>query len=208
MKRAILLSFALILTANPQQRRGAYRFPRVELAIEDFQASGPILDIGGGGEGIIGLLKHQQVVAIDPSESELIGAPRGPLKIVMDAADMKFTDGSFDTATAFFSLMYMPPKTQQRVFAETHRILRPGGRFLIWDATIPTALDDRTEFVVFLFHFKLPRQTVTTGYGTPWPARPLDLPYYRTLAETAGFRVVAARPSEATRTFFLELRKS
>ena len=39
--------------------------------LNDFNAQGYILDIGGGGEGVIGELKGDQVVAIDISKREL-----------------------------------------------------------------------------------------------------------------------------------------
>ena len=71
-------------------------------------------------------MKPTQVVAIDLSKRELEEAPAGPLKIVMDATDLKFLDASFPTATAFFSLMYMCPEIQQRLFAEVPRVLAPG----------------------------------------------------------------------------------
>src|SRR5690348_9375055 len=74
-------------------------FVRQDFVVAEFQASGYILDIGGGGEGIIGQMKPHQVIAIDLSKRELEEAPAGPLKIVMDAADLKFLDASFDTAT-------------------------------------------------------------------------------------------------------------
>ncbi len=204
MKRILPLIMLLASAAAAQQ---AHKFPRVDLTIPDFQASGYVLDIGGGGEGIIGRMKPRQVIAIDLFKRELMEAPPGPLKIVMDAADMKFLDSTFNTATAFFSLMYMTPDVQTKVFAETFRVLKPGGRFLIWDALIPTALDRNTQFVAFYFNFKLPKETVRTGYGTPWPMIPLDLAHYRVLAETSGFRVTTARADEAKRTFFLELHK-
>ena len=91
-----------------------HRYERQDVVLDDFQASGYVLDIGGGGEGIIGLLKPAQVVAIDLSARELAQAPPGPLKIVMDATDLKFLDGTFGTATSFFTLMYMKPETQRR----------------------------------------------------------------------------------------------
>lgn len=185
-----------------------HRFERQELVVGDFDASGYILDIGGGGEGIIGRMKPLQVVAIDLYKRELQEAPPGPLKIVMDATDMKFLDASFDTLTAFFSLMYMKPDVQKKVFAEACRVLRPGGRWLIWDAVIPTALDQDTRGPLFYFRFKLPKETVNTGYGTLWPDRPLDLAYYRALALENGFRVAAATEQPGNfHTFFMELRK-
>ena len=52
--------------------------------------NGRILDIGGGGEGIIAQFKGESVVAIDPNKKELEEAPsKGDLKIVMDAKDLK-----------------------------------------------------------------------------------------------------------------------
>jgi len=48
-------------------------FEREEVVVEDFEATGFILDIGGGGRGVIGKLKGEQVIAIDPSKRELEG---------------------------------------------------------------------------------------------------------------------------------------
>lgn len=203
------LLIALAATGAAQQQKidpaRVLRLERLELAVSDFKASGYILDIGGGGEGIIGRMKPQQTVAIDLFKSELLEAPQGPLKIIMDASDLKFLDASFETVTAFFSLMYMKPEVQEKVFSEAFRVMRPNGRFLIWDATIPTAPDGNYDLVVYRFSFKLPNEQVQTGYGTRWPDRKLDLTHYRRLAEKAGFVVETA--SEQGRTFKMELRK-
>lgn len=43
---------------------------------------GKILDIGGGGEGIIGQVLGDKVVTIDKLKEELEEAPEGPLKVV------------------------------------------------------------------------------------------------------------------------------
>jgi ubiquinone/menaquinone biosynthesis C-methylase UbiE len=184
-------------------------FERQEFVVADFPAVGYILDIGGGGEGIIGQMKLTQVVAVDLSKRELEEAPPGPLKIVMDATDLKFLDGSFDTATAFFSLMYMRPEIQQRVFAEVFRVLTRGGRWIIWDAVIPRALEDDTRGPVFRFRFQLPGKVVQTGYGTLWPEKPMDLNYYKRLARETGFEIARAeqQAGAAFQTVTLELRK-
>jgi len=204
----LLLFWAALCLPAADESPKLHRFERQELVVEDFTAPGYVLDIGGGGEGIIGRMKPSQVVAIDLFARELQESPPGPLKIVMDATDLKFLDASFDTVTAFFSLMYMKPDIQRKVFAEVQRVLKPGGRWLIWDAVIPTALEKDTQGVVFYFRFKLPKETVETGYGTPWPARPLDVPYYKALAEEAGFRVTPAKQQgTGFQTFFMELRK-
>lgn len=75
-------------------------FEMQDIVVEDFSTDGLILDIGGGGEGIIGRMKTTRDVAIDISRGELANAPVGPLKVVMDATDLKFLDGSFPTATS------------------------------------------------------------------------------------------------------------
>jgi hypothetical protein len=49
-------------------------FERQEIVVNNIDASGYILDIGGGGEGVIGRFKGEQVIAIDPNRRELEGA--------------------------------------------------------------------------------------------------------------------------------------
>ena len=77
--------------------------PRQESTIPNFDATGWILDIGGGCRGTIGRVKPDQVVAIDISERELKEAPNTFLKIVMDATDLKFMDGARSTRLRPFS---------------------------------------------------------------------------------------------------------
>jgi len=195
-------------TAAAADQPKMHVFDRQDFVVADFQARGYILDIGGGGEGIIGQMKPSQAIAIDLSKRELEEAPAGPLKIVMDATDLKFLEASFDTATAFFSLMYMRPEIQQRVFAEVFRVLTRGGRWLIWDAAIPRAVENYTRGPVFRFRFHLPGKVVQTGYGTFWPAKPMDLDYYKGLARKAGFEIIRAEQQAGTfQTVTLELQK-
>jgi SAM-dependent methyltransferase len=185
-----------------------HNFDRQDFTVEDFQAAGYVLDIGGGGEGIIGQMKPKQVIAIDLSRRELEEAPPGPLKIVMDATDLKFLNGSFDTATAFFSLMYMRPEIQEKTCAEVFRVLAPGGRWLIWDAVIPRALEPDTRGPIFRFNFHLPGKLVQTGYGCFWPDRQVDLNHYTRLARQAGFEIAgAAQQPGAFQTLTMELTK-
>jgi ubiquinone/menaquinone biosynthesis C-methylase UbiE len=195
--------------AAAQEHPKMHNYERQSLKVEDFDATGYVLDIGGGGEGIIGRLKPSQVVAIDLYKRELEESPAGPLKIVMDATDLKFLDASFDTVTAFYSLMYMRAEVQKKVFAEAARVLKPGGRWLIWDAVIPAAVDSDTKGPAFYFEFKLPKETVRTGYGTFWPPQPMDVAWYRALAGETGLKVASAKeqPGEF-RTFHMELRKA
>ena len=104
--------------------------------------TGPILDLGGGGEGIIGRVYCRQATAIDNRQEELDEAPDGPIKVLMDASALTFEDASFQHITAFFSLMYMPHPVQAQAILEAARVLRPGGTLHIWDAEINSAFPE------------------------------------------------------------------
>ena len=183
--------------------------PRQEITIPNFAARGWILDLGGGCRGTIGRMKPDQVVAIDLSARELKEAPSSFLKIIMDASDLKFLDGTFSTETAFFSLMYMPPSLHRKVFAEAYRVLRTGGRWLIWDAVVPAASEGSggKRFTIYL-RTKLPSETIDYGYSIARYDRDLDPSYYVALAKDCGFEVVTLSEQNSPRkTFFLELRR-
>jgi ubiquinone/menaquinone biosynthesis C-methylase UbiE len=192
---------------KPLSQEKVYRFGRLDVAVEDFPAEGLILDIGGGGEGVIGQLKGRQVVAIDLLKRELEDAPGKPLmKIVMDARDLKFLDRSFSTATVFFTFMYIAGADHPKVFQELHRVLTTGGRLLIWDVIFPKLPDETTGAAVFPLKIRLPDKEITTGYGVRWPEGEQGLAHYIELAREAGFEVVSQKEHE--RWFFLGLRKS
>jgi ubiquinone/menaquinone biosynthesis C-methylase UbiE len=167
-----------------------YWLPEIELDLGPIEAQSWILDIGGGGEGVIGQLAGDQVVAIDRSERELQEAPEGPLKIVMDATQLDFLDESFQTVTCFFSLMYMPLDIHQQVFSEITRVLKSGGRCLIWDYTFPIQGDIQQPICAFKLTVNLPDQVISTGYGTRWPEAELEAKQYIQAAKEAGLELV------------------
>ena len=77
---------------------------KIELVRE---IEGSILDIGGGGEGIMGRLYGSQVTAIDNCQEELDEAPGGYEKMLMDGTALTFEDNRFCNVTFFYTLMYM-----------------------------------------------------------------------------------------------------
>ena len=181
-------------------------FEREEIIVDDFDATGFILDIGGGGQGVIGKLKGEQVIAIDPSKRELEGAAAGPLKIIMDATNLQFLDGTFSTAASFYTLMYIKgTDDHKKAFSEVFRVLTPDGRLLIWDAVFPPRFDEDKDIAVFPLTVQLPDEEIDAGYGVLWPEEGRDMSYYVGLAKNAGFEVVSQR--ESGQMFFLELRK-
>jgi len=173
------------------------------IVLSPVKANGFILDIGGGGEGIIGKLNGKQVVAIDTSEEELKGTRNEALKVVMDATDMKFLPKSFDVCTAFFSLMYIPSEKHLTVFQEVYRVLKDKGRFLLWDVAIPKKSGDYTGFAVLL-RVRLPNEEVETGYGTKWD-KVQNIEYFKELAKRTKFQVV--NEWSKGEIFFLEMQK-
>jgi SAM-dependent methyltransferase len=171
-----------------QEARLHYLDPQ-EVFLEPFGGDGYILDIGGGGDGVIGRLEGRRVIAIDTSEDELRDAPQGPLKIVMDGSDLKFLAGTFTEVTAFFSLMYIPLSLYPRIFSEVYRVLTPGGRFLIWDVQCPPRRDPGKDILVIPLTLNLPDSQLSTGYGAAWPEEGRNIGDFTSPAEAAGFRI-------------------
>ncbi len=193
MKKNIVLPvfwllLIIVFSLNAQDR--TLRFEMQHVTIDDFEADGYILAIGGGGEGTIGRLKGSQVIAVDISKRELEEAPDGPLKIIMDARDLKFLDKTFNTVTSFFTLMYIGGNDHEKVFREMFRVLKPGGKLLLWGAIIPKQTDSNQNRVLVPLTIKLPQKEIRTGYGVRLPQEDHDLAYYIKMSEKVGFRVV------------------
>ncbi len=126
------------------------------------ELQGKILDVGGGGEGIIGQLYGKQVTAIDNNQDELDESPDCFEKIFMDATKMTFEDNSFDNATFFYSLMFMNKTEQCKALSEAARAVRIGGEVHIWDCNIEKAYPE--PFCVNV-NVSLPNKRIKTTYG-------------------------------------------
>jgi len=202
----LLAAIAAILAVAVHTFADLHLFPQQEVVLHRLPGQGLILDIGGGGEGIIGLLMGDRVVAVDLSREELENAPPGNIKMVMDARELAFLDNSFHTATSFCTLMYIADQEDQRqVLSEVLRVLKPGGRFLIWDVVVPAEHEEGKTTAVFPMKIALPGDTVRTAYGVAWPQEIHDLDHYVRLAALVGFEV--ADSGQSGLLFSLELVK-
>ena len=128
--------------------------------------NGLILDIGGGGEGLVSRIEKQRVCAIDIRMSEIREAQihDPPANwFVADGEHLCFQDEVFDVVTMWFSLGYMREwSIKERVFAEAHRVLESGGRISI----LGSKITENSDRHIFWAHFTLPDRTISKiGYG-------------------------------------------
>ncbi|MHA1960655.1 MAG: class I SAM-dependent methyltransferase [Candidatus Thorarchaeota archaeon] len=164
--------------------------------------NGWILDIGAGGEGIIGLLGGARVVGIDRNRAELEETSNDSLRIAMDATDLGFLNNTFETATSFFSLMYMSLETVDDVLKEVARVLKPNGELYIWDAIVE--VPPKTDKKLFLVQVSVTFPdggTIEGRYG--FTLRDQGLETFKEIASRHGFVIVNEEVME--HSFFLKL---
>jgi len=164
------------------------------LDLQNINIDGRILDIGGGGEGIIAQLCGDNTIVIDKRRDELEESPDIGIKIVMDACNLQFLDETFDNITCFYSLMYMDvgaapcrPCPTDAALREAHRVLKPGGHLWIWDA-IMSQPADADVFVVPL-DITLPNKSISTTYGISW-YKAQSAHTVANICESIGFTIV------------------
>jgi len=179
---------------------------RHNIDLKDIRLDGLVLDIGGGGEGVISRHVGGSVVSIDKIKAELEESPNVGIKIVMDATDMQFLDDTFDNANCFFSLMYMSDEDMEKVLQETFRILKRGGCLWIWDAIIPPSSGE-DSFVIQLA-IQIKNEIITTDYGVGWknPFKGQSMRNIIDLCEKTGFAI--AESSENEQSFFVKAVKT
>lgn len=152
---------------------------------------GSIIDLGGGGEGVIGQVLGRSVTAVDIRQDELEEAPDGPFKVVADARALPFENERFYCATAFYFLMYLKPEDYRAVIAEASRVLKTGGRLVIWDTVIPKAEVANEQLFVVPVQIELPKKKDFTAYGAKWATRELNPDMLCHIAAEYGLRVEA-----------------
>ncbi len=165
------------------------------------ELTGSILDVGGGGEGVIGRLYGPSVTIIDHCQEELDEAPCSCPKLLMDAASLAFADASFENVTFFYSLMYMNRPVQSAALAEAVRVLKPGGRLLLWDCEITSAYPE--PFLAEL-DIRWAQERICTTYGVV-KSDPQSMEDFLNLCRGNGLTLL--KTETASGHFYLEFRK-
>jgi ubiquinone/menaquinone biosynthesis C-methylase UbiE len=136
------------------------------IKLNDLNTNGLILDIGGGGEGLVSRIGGESVCAVDIrmseiKEAQIHGAPAN--WFVGDGRALSFKDASFDVVTLWFALGYLREwDIKLEVLEEAKRVLTNNGELSILASKIP----ESAEQFVFWAHFTLPDGSVSqTGYG-------------------------------------------
>jgi ubiquinone/menaquinone biosynthesis C-methylase UbiE len=152
------------LLSIAQMILSAFAKPKQHVVIQELP-TGRVLDIGGGGEGVIAQAGGARVVAIDRRVSEIHEA-RGKAAhatwVVADATRLPCKSSGLDSATAFFSCMYMSDDVKRKAFREAGRALKKGGEFWIWDAQM---VPRGAMFAIRLRVDVRDRPTTNTTYG-------------------------------------------
>jgi ubiquinone/menaquinone biosynthesis C-methylase UbiE len=130
--------------------RGKYRRIAREIAAEAEPGS-RLLDVGcGPGEILVELARiapaidatgvdvDAAMIARADRKAERAAARHGgsrPRFLVADAAALPFEDGAFDVVVSSFSVHHWPDRDAG--LAEVMRVLRPGGKAIVWDIAPP-----------------------------------------------------------------------
>ncbi|MFW9789448.1 MAG: class I SAM-dependent methyltransferase, partial [Candidatus Thorarchaeota archaeon] len=111
------------------------------IMLEQLEGEGLILDIGGGGEGLVSRIEGDRVCALDIRLSEIREAQihgQSSNWFVADGRNLCFKDETFDVVTLWFSLGYMSDwSTKKKVIEAAFRTLKRTGRISIMASRIP-----------------------------------------------------------------------
>jgi ubiquinone/menaquinone biosynthesis C-methylase UbiE len=126
--------------------RDRYRAIAEAIAVEA-PAGSRLLDVGcGPGEVLVrlatiapaiettGLDVDAAMIARARRKAERFGSG-GPAFVVADVASMPFPDASFDVVVSSYAVHHWPDRDAG--FAEVLRILKPGGKVIVWDVAPP-----------------------------------------------------------------------
>jgi SAM-dependent methyltransferase len=165
--------------------------------------AGPILEVGCGTGGLLvaAARARMTIIGVDVAARWLVAARRRladhglAVPLVAASADrLPWPDGYFQTVVADSVLEHLDEPA--RAVREWSRVLRPGGRLLVWSPNRYTLTTDPHLCLWGLGWLPrrwLPHYLRLRGC-TAWPPRTLSASEARRIAESAGFGAVEVEP--------------
>ena len=133
----------------------SFETPLQEVRLKHLPQEGLIIDVGGGGEGLVSRIETSRVCVVDINLNKIReGMIYGQVSqwILSDARMLSVKDERFNVATLWFSLGYIRDwDSKKQVIAEVARVLRRSGRISILGAR--TTCSDSRFVMRALFHF-------------------------------------------------------
>jgi len=182
---------------------------RGEILSRRIADQGRVLELGCGTGGLALALRKRSVdvVAIDIASRWLVVAERRLKDAGLDAGfhaanaeDIPWPDASFDTVVADSLIEHLDDPV--RMLSEARRVLRPGGKLLLWSPNRLTLLADPH---VRLWGVGLLPRGVAKAYvrlrrGGAWLPRTLTAEQACGLTRSVGFVSACVNPPEITQT--------
>jgi ubiquinone/menaquinone biosynthesis C-methylase UbiE len=143
-----------------------FETPLQEISFKRLGRTGLVLDVGGGGEGIVSRIEGSRVCAIDINLNEIREAQiygSSPQWLACSGESLPFRTAVFETATIWFSLDYVADwKMKRAIMREVFRVLRKEGSLSLMSSKI---ICREAKFVLRM-RYTLPDGSVyQTGYG-------------------------------------------
>jgi ubiquinone/menaquinone biosynthesis C-methylase UbiE len=117
-----------------------YKPPIQRIELGNLPEKGIIIDVGGGGDGLVSRIAGARVCAVDINIDKIREAriyEQHANWLNCDGQSLCFVDDVFDTATLWFSLGYLRTwDMKQQVLHEINRVLKADGELLIWACRI------------------------------------------------------------------------
>lgn len=152
----------------------------------------PHIDIGGSGEAIIYKVSKKDITIIDNDIDVFIKNDRVTM-IKMDARNMNFDSKSFNTATLFYTLMYVKDNDIKIIMKEIYRILKNNGVLLIWDICIN---DIKGEYITAPITVVNGKKKWKVTYSADTVSEIRNACYYKKILEETGFNEISIDQTE------------